>query len=99
MTAKVKMTRQSIAWIVIAAALGTAAPVAAAQMAEGQAGSSNPFLGSAPPKGTVSATPVDLSVKEAVQHALQFNLGLLLQEEAVQNAHGARWRALENLLP
>jgi hypothetical protein len=31
--------------------------------------------------------------------ALEFNLGLLLQEEAAQNAHGARWRALADLLP
>jgi outer membrane protein TolC len=40
-----------------------------------------------------------LSVKEAVSRALQYNLGLLLQEEAVRSAHGARWRALADLLP
>ena len=72
---------------------------AAGQTAEGQLGPANPFLGSAPPKAAITATPLQLSVKDAVQRALQFNLGLLLQEEAVQNARGARWRALEHLLP
>ena len=48
-----------------------------------------------------SATPetLPLSLKEAVARGLQHNLGLLLQEQAVQAAHGARWRALEGLLP
>ena len=34
-----------------------------------------------------------------MDRALQYNLGLLLQEEAVKSAHGARWRALADLLP
>jgi outer membrane protein TolC len=38
-------------------------------------------------------------VKDAVDRALQFNLGLLLQEEEAKRAHGARWRALAALLP
>ena len=59
---------------------------------------SNPFLGSIP-KGTVTATPLPLTAKDAVQRALQNNLGLLLQEEAETTAHGARWRALADLLP
>jgi outer membrane protein TolC len=71
---------------------------ASAQTPDNQLGSTSPFLGSAP-KAAISATPVDLSVKDAVQRALEFNLGLLLQEEAVKNAHGARWRALADLLP
>jgi len=75
------------------------AATATAQTGEGQlGGSTSPFMGSAP-KGEVSATPIELSVKEVVERALQFNLGLLLQEEAVKNAHGARWRALSELLP
>jgi outer membrane protein TolC len=89
--------RRSIVWT-LAAALMTAA-TAGAQTGMGQpGGGTSPFLGSAP-KAEVSATPVELSVKDAVQRALQFNLGLLLQEEAVKNAHGARWRALAELLP
>src|SRR5215467_5541637 len=58
----------------------------------------NPFLGSIP-KGTVTAAPLPLSAKDAVQKALQNNLGLLLQEEAETAAHGARWQALADLLP
>ena len=82
----------------LATGLITAA-TATAQTGEGQfGGSTSPFMGSAP-KAEVSATPIQLSVKEAVERALQFNLGLLLQEEAVKDAHGARWRALSELLP
>ena len=88
--------RRTIAWTV-AALLTVAAPVSA-QTGEGQASSSSPFFGSAT-QGTASATPINLSVKEAVERALQFNLGLLLQEEEARNAHGARWRALAGLLP
>ncbi|MEO6239116.1 MAG: TolC family protein [Vicinamibacterales bacterium] len=58
----------------------------------------NPFLGSIP-AGAVSAEPLALSVKDAVQRALHNNLGLLLQEEAESSARGARWRALADLLP
>ncbi len=59
----------------------------------------SPFLGSAPPAGPPSPQPVALSVKDAVTRALQYNLGLLLQEANVKQAHGARWQALEDLLP
>src|SRR3954467_12202531 len=68
------------------------ATTAQGQTAEGQGSSTSPFFGSAT-QGTVSATPIDLSVKDAVERALQFNLGLLLQEEEAKLAHGARWRA------
>jgi len=59
----------------------------------------SPFLGSAPPPGPPSPQPLALSAKEAVTRALQYNLGLLLQEANVTQAGGARWRALEDLLP
>ena len=58
----------------------------------------SPFIGSVP-QGTATAEPIPLSLKDAVNRALQFNLGLLLQEEAVKSAHGAHWRALADLLP
>jgi outer membrane protein TolC len=58
----------------------------------------NPYLGSVS-KGTVTAEPVKLSVSDAVQRALATNLGLLLQEENEASAHGARLRALADLLP
>jgi len=53
----------------------------------------NPFFGSAP-QGTATAESLPLSLKDAVERALKYNLGLLLQEESVKTAHGARWRAL-----
>jgi outer membrane protein TolC len=79
--------------------LSLAVPVQA-QFAPGtaQTQTSSPFFGSIP-KGTVTSDPIPLSVKDAVQRALEHNLGLLLQEEAVGAARGARWRALAELLP
>ena len=73
---------------------------ARAQITQGtsQAPSSSPFFGSTP-KGSVTSEPISLSVKDAVQRALEYNLGLLLQEEAAGAAGGARWRALAELLP
>jgi outer membrane protein TolC len=82
----------------LAAALITAVPARAQPAAADQMGNSSPFLGSAP-AGTATAEPIALSLKDAVNRALQHNLGLLLQEEAVKSAHGARWRALADLLP
>lgn len=58
----------------------------------------NPFYGSVP-QGEPSAQPLALSLKETISRGLQFNLGLLLQEEATNQAHGARWNALAELLP
>lgn len=63
-----------------------------------QPSQSNPFLGGVP-KGTATDAPLQLPLKEAVQRALQNNLGLLLQEETATTAHGERWRALSELLP
>jgi len=60
---------------------------------------SNPFYGSAPPQGPPSPQPLSLSLKDAVTRGLQYNLGLLLQESSATDARGARWRALEDLLP
>jgi outer membrane protein TolC len=59
---------------------------------------SNPFLGSVT-RGTITAEALPLSAADAVKRALETNLGLLLQEEAQTSAHGARWRALADLLP
>ncbi len=64
----------------------------------GRAQTASPFAGSVP-QGTATADAIGLSVKDAVDRALRHNLGLLLQEEAVQSAHGARWLALADLLP
>ncbi|MGH9411651.1 MAG: TolC family protein, partial [Vicinamibacterales bacterium] len=73
----------------------TQAPPARPQPSQPQ---TNPFMGGVP-KGTVQPGPLNLSLKDALQRALQNNLGLLVQEESAASAHGARWRALADLLP
>jgi outer membrane protein TolC len=73
------------------AALTIAVPAAAQTQ-------TSPFLGSAP-QGSATTGTLPLSLKDAVERALKYNLGLLLQEESVRAAHGARWRALAGLLP
>jgi outer membrane protein TolC len=78
---------------ILAALLAAGPATASAQMP------SNPFLGSAPPPGPASPQPLALSLKDALTRALQYNLGLLLQESSVTQARGARWRTLEDLLP
>jgi outer membrane protein TolC len=85
------MTGQIRAWAALAAWIAFAAPTAAQTQA-------SPFMGSAP-QGTPTAEPLPLSAKDAVERALKYNLGLILQEEAVKTAHGERWRALAGLLP
>lgn len=89
------MTRHHVIAAGLAAVLA-AAPAAA--QSESSGSTQSPFFGSVP-QGQASGQPLTLTLKEALDRALQFNLGLLLQEEAVQSAHGARWRALSDLLP
>ena len=95
------MKRLQLGWVLLATLV--IAPAAQAQMAESPGGRSaaaptSPFAGSVP-QGSATAEPIPLSLKDAVSRALQFNLGLLLQEQAVRSAHGAHWRALADLLP
>jgi outer membrane protein TolC len=51
------------------------------------------------PSGSPTTEPLALSLTAAVQRALEHNLGLLLAEQRVTEAGGARWRALSELLP
>ena len=110
----VRKMRHRIAVVCAAAAL-LGAPAAAQQPSYGGSPSgrqmttsgqqapaapqSSPFLGSVPPKGEVTSQPVPLSLKDAVERALQHNLGLLLQEQTSEIAKSERWRALSGLLP
>lgn len=64
----------------------------------GQQPAGNPFLGGVP-TGTPTAETLSLSVADAINRALEHNLGVLNAEEAVTRAHGARWLALSGLLP
>ena len=59
--------------------------------------SQNPYLGGVPP-GKLSATPVALSLEDAVAFGLRQNLGGALATDAVIDARGQRWQALSELL-
>ena len=60
--------------------------------------SHNPYLGGVP-AGRISATPVALSLEDAVDRGLKQNLGGSLATDAVADARGQRLQALSALLP
>jgi outer membrane protein TolC len=60
--------------------------------------SQNPYLGGVP-AGELSATPVALSLKDAVARGLKQNLGAFLATDSVTDARGQKWQALSELLP
>ena len=61
-------------------------------------GPQNPFLGGIP-SGTPTPAVIQLSLLEAIQRGLRYNLGLLVASDQTEAARGARWRALSDLLP
>jgi outer membrane protein TolC len=60
--------------------------------------SQNSYLGGVP-AGELSATPVRLSLKDAVARGLKQNLGGFLATDSVTDARGQKWQALSELLP
>jgi outer membrane protein TolC len=58
----------------------------------------NPLLGSVP-QGTVSAEPVKLTILDALDRGLKFNLGIILSQQGTNIARADRIRALSALLP
>jgi len=60
--------------------------------------SQNPYLGGVP-AGEPSATPVALSLQDAVARGLKQNLGGFLASDSVTDARGQKWEALSALLP
>jgi outer membrane protein TolC len=56
------------------------------------------FLGGVP-SGTLSSTVEQITVVAAILRALDHNLGVLIAEQGLGRARGARWRALGELLP
>ncbi len=56
------------------------------------------FLGSVP-VGQPTAEPIRLSVLDAINRALENNLGILLSDDARGRAEGEKWRAMGALLP
>ncbi|HKW27388.1 MAG TPA: TolC family protein [Terriglobales bacterium] len=57
----------------------------------------NPFLGSTPQKAVPGV--LNLSLQDALQRGLRYNLGLLLSNQGQRQAEGARLAALSRLLP
>ena len=57
-----------------------------------------PVLGSVP-ASVAAGPPLSLSLNEALRRGLDRNLGVLLEEQRVRTAEGARWRQLGGLLP
>ncbi len=84
----------------IALAEVTGAPRTAVQAGQNsnQSLAQNPYLGGVP-AGQISATPVALSLEDAVNLGLKQNLGGVLGTDAVIDARGQRWQALSELLP
>jgi outer membrane protein TolC len=66
--------------------------------ARGSLPDGSPFLGGIP-TGTATSEPLQLSVQDVAQRALEHNLGLLTAEERTVGATGARTRAFAELLP
>lgn len=56
------------------------------------------FQGSTP-SSEASLQSVALSLRDAIDRGLRFNLGILIGSTATQTARGARWRTLSDLLP
>jgi outer membrane protein TolC len=75
----------SVLWTLLLSSL----PLARAQ---------NPFLGSVP-TGKVTGTPLDISLKDAFDRALRYNLGVIEGGENTRAAHALRLRSLNALLP
>ena len=51
------------------------------------------------PSGTATSEAIALSVADVINRALEHNLGVLTSEQAGEQARGARWVALSQLLP
>ena len=58
----------------------------------------NPFLGSVS-SGTATPQVLRLSLREAIERGLRYNLGLLVDEQSTREFRGQRWEALSHLLP
>ncbi len=76
----------------------TSQSMSMASQAAGSSQAQGLYFGSA---ATGKATPgvMDLSLKDAIERGLKFNLAILVGEQQTRAARGARWKALSSLLP
>jgi outer membrane protein TolC len=58
----------------------------------------NPFFGGVP-TGQATNTVIDISLSDAFQRALQYNLGVIESNQSTRAARAARLRSLNSLLP
>src|SRR3954467_1537118 len=86
-----------LALFISALSLGNAA-VGSAQLRTPGPAIQNVFQGGVP-TGTATTDPLALNILDAINRALEHNLGLLTAEDAAGRARGARWIALADLLP
>ena len=97
------MIRRISAAVLLGLAACSVAPYAAAQeigrapLVSGAA-ARTPFLGGVA-SDEAPGPPLSLSLADALRRGLERNLGVLLEEQRVRAAEGARWRQLGGLLP
>jgi outer membrane protein TolC len=90
-----------VLWLSISLLIASGGTSAFAQTAPAAPQARQPpatFLGSVP-AGQPTAEPLQLSILDVINRALEHNLGILLSDDARGRAEGARWRALGGLLP
>ena len=58
----------------------------------------DPYLGSIP-QGQATKEVIDLTVQDALERGLKYNLGLYFSERATEQTRAERLRALANLMP
>jgi outer membrane protein TolC len=73
---------------------GLPLPGASSASAAGQ----NLLMGGVP-AGRATSTVLPVSLSDAIARGLKQNLGILIAEQAVRSAAGARWQSLSGLLP
>jgi outer membrane protein TolC len=74
--------------------IGSQAPTGAPSSASAQ----SLYFGSVP-NGKATTSVMQLSLKEAIQRGLRYNLAILIGDQQTMAARGAKWKALSALLP
>jgi len=88
-------------WLSICAVIITAGAISASAQSPptAPARQAAPIFFGSVPSGQPSAEPLPLSILDAINRALDHNLGILLSDDARGRAEGARWRAMGGMLP
>jgi len=84
--------------LVVLTLLGAALPVAAQKVGSSVSGAPSLFQGSVP-TGHPTGTLLSLSLKEALDRALKYNLGVIESDQNTREAHALRLSRLNALLP